>query len=94
MFKTFIFVPPREMKPRELLNDFVSFLPSGILLEFHCSSSRLDAIPSDLGRPTSGEVPAESTLMLKSAKGVFDTRMCTVIMTFLFLLNVCFNGLT
>ena len=45
-----------------------------------------------------GEVRAEDTPTLKSVKRVFDTRECTVIMTYLSYWNVCylyyFNGLT
>jgi len=45
-----------------------------------------------------GEVLVEGTPTLKSVKRVFDTRVCTVIMTYLIPWNVCylyyFNGLT
>jgi len=86
-------VPIREIRTRELLNDIVSFLPSGRVLELQCGPPRLDVIPSDLGRPISGEyqmggVPAEGTLTLKSVKKVFGTRRCTMIMTYLFL-GIC-----
>ena len=45
-----------------------------------------------------GEVLAEGTMTLKSVKRVFDTQVCTVIMTYLSSWNVhylyYFNGLT
>ena len=45
-----------------------------------------------------GEVPVEGTLTLKLVKRVFDTRVCTMIMTYRSSWNVrylyYFNGLT
>ena len=45
-----------------------------------------------------GEIHAEDTPTLKSVKRVFDTRVCTLIMTYFSSWNVCylyyFNGLT
>jgi len=78
------------MEPKELLNDFVFFLPSGKLLELHRNPSGLDDIPSGLdlsvsGECQMGEVPIEGTPTLKSVKKVFDTRECIVIMTYLVL---------
>jgi len=76
------------MGARELLNDFVFFLPSGRLLELHCDPSGLDATALDLSHSVSGEcqmgeVPTKGTPMLKSSKRIFGTRGYTVIMTYL-----------
>jgi len=62
------------MGPKEVLNDFVFFLPSGRLLELHCDPSRLDATSSGLslsvlgGCRMGGGVPAKGTLTLKSER--------------------------
>jgi len=68
---------------------FVFFLPSGRLLELQCGLSHLNIISSGLGHPISGEsrmgVSAEGIPTLKSAKGVFGTRRCTVMRTYLVL---------
>jgi len=90
------------MRPRELLDDLVFFLPSCRLLEFHCDPSCLDVTPSSLDLSDSGEcqmrkVPAKDNSTLKLVKKVFGTRRCIVITTYLCSYSVCylyyFNGL-
>jgi len=77
------------MRPKELLNVFVFFLPSGRLPELHCDPSGLDATLRVSISPfqvnAKRGVLAEDTPTLRSEKRVFDTRGCTVIMTYIVL---------
>jgi len=78
-----VYVPAWEMRSRELLTGFVSFLPVGRSTHTKACSSYSRIAPSGLGRSVSGEcrmgVPVEGTPTFKSAKRVFDTQKCTII---------------
>jgi len=88
----FLFVPAREMGPRELLANFVSFplvvrsTPTLVCFSF----LPIRSWSYGVGWMSIEWVPAEGTPTLKSVKGVFGTRKCTVINDIPTPWNVCY----